>query len=182
MKTRQLPAKPLFVVLLIGIMIITTSTAFTTLAQEHPGLNNLDLGSNSSEILISESNANGENEVMQIQSNPYGCYGQSNNPHHSTHYPGTINVTAFTSCSQNVPEIYVETTLQRYTCFIFCWWGNAGPKGSSVRYGRSYVETNSSTSCKSGTYRGVSYHYIIGWDGIRYEAYTISNVVNLTCP
>jgi hypothetical protein len=47
--------------------------------------------------------------------NPYNCEAKVDNPHHSTHQPGTINVVAKTNQCSSIPakpaEVYVEVTL-----------------------------------------------------------------------
>jgi hypothetical protein len=116
----------------------------------------------------------GPAEINQaMEPNPYGCVGTTDNPHKSTHVGFTVNVVARTRCTVVVPKIYVETTLYRWQCWgPFCWYGTYGPKGSELRYGFDQASANSANTCVTGWYKGDSYHYIIGANGIRYEAWT----------
>src|SRR5579859_4786584 len=53
---------------------------------------------------------------------PSGCWGQSNNPHRSTHGPAPINAEARTGCYWgSVPEMYTDVALYR-NVWAFVWW------------------------------------------------------------
>lgn len=119
--------------------------------------------------------------LIGSQSNPYGCYGATDRPHKSTHAPGQVNVVARTVCAVSVPQIYVETQLYKRNCFlIFCWWDPYGSLGTNLRSNSTLARANSSGTCTTGDYQGRSYHYIIGADGKRYEAWT-QNLARVTC-
>ncbi len=166
--------------LLLTLLVLLLLIPFTAFAQQE--LPPTGKVSNTATLTMNRvTPVNGVTPNQVLVPNPYGCVGSTQNPHNSTHVPGTINVTARTQCAIPVPTIYVETILQRESCFIICWWSNVGTLGTSIQAPGAYVQANSATTCTPGKYRGVSYHYIIGADGIRYEAGTVSSAVNLTC-
>lgn len=161
--------------LLLMLLVVLLLVPFSAYAQEEfPPIDEPN------SAMLSPSGSLNNLTPNQIVSNPWGCFGSTQNPHHSSHVPGTINVTARTQCNVAVPLIYVETILQREDCFIFCWWANVGPVGMQSRPGNS-VQANSATGCVSGKYRGISFHHVRGADGNDYVATTIGNEVNLTC-
>lgn len=86
-----------------------------------------------------------------------GCYGQTDRPHPSSHYPGSVNVEARTVCFGR--SVYVSTALYRDR-----WYGPQFlDSGSNSGYGS--VETNASWWCSGTgtyTYRAYSYHSATG--------------------
>jgi hypothetical protein len=163
--------------LMIALFVPTTSSARAQ--GENPAGDPTHPDDLSSNVPLSSEN----NQDATLIPNPYGCYGQTDDPHKSTHVPGNVNVVARTECDwANVPEIHVSTTLQYWKCFIICWWSTIGSTGSTTDYFDDDVTANSAANCISGThnYRGISYHYIIGSDGNRYEGWT-ANEKTLTC-
>lgn len=79
-----------------------------------------------------------------LRSNPYGCIGQTDRPHASHHVPGNVNVVARTRCAVAVPEIIVQTTLQRRNCFtVFCWWETVGNPGVDRKMNAHLAQANS---------------------------------------
>ncbi len=118
-----------------------------------------------------EDGAVGVNQALEP--NPYGCVGRTDYPHKSTHVPGTVNVVAYTTCTVFVPQLYVKTRLYRWVCWLgICWYSAYGPESEKLQYGGNQVYTNSAGQCITGWYKGESYHYVIGADGNRYEAWT----------
>ena len=118
----------------------------------------------------------------QFDPNPYGCIGQTDNPHKSTHTGGTtINVIARTKCNVSVPEIYVNTQLYKRDCgWPWCGWSPYAPDNPKTDYNKSLLQTNSASGpCVNGEYKGTSSHYIIGADGNFYSAIT-QNAENVT--
>ncbi len=108
-----------------------------------------------------------------MEPNPYGCVGRTDYPHKSTHVEGTVNVVAYTTCTVFVPQIYVKTRLYQWVCWgPFCWYSAYGPESENLQYGGNQVSANSAGQCVTGWYKGDSYHYIIGPDGNKYEAWT----------
>ncbi len=101
----------------------------------------------------------------------YGCYGQTDRPHLSSHVPGTVNVVARTVCPGE--SVYVQTSLYRDR-----WYGPQFlDSGSNSGFGST--STNAAWNCSGSgtyTYRAYSYHEatVSGW------AYT-SNSARLTC-
>jgi hypothetical protein len=98
----------------------------------------------------------------------YGCYGQTDYPHLSSHNPGYVNVEARTWCAVWMPWLYVKTDLYRSRWWGWEWlaWGSRG--GSGYR-----VDDHAARWCGGTgtfTYLGSSYHeaQINGQYGIVY--------------
>jgi len=101
-----------------------------------------------------------------------GCYGQTDNPHKSTHVEHTINVEARTVCPGG--ESYVDLDLYRSR-----WYGWQHLSGDDAA-GWGEAETNAAKTCTHGseyTYLGSSYHEVtdVGY------AWT-ANSERLICP
>jgi hypothetical protein len=82
-----------------------------------------------------------------------GCYGQTDQPHPSTHVPGTVNVVARTVCPGFA--VYVSTALYRDR-----WYGQQFLDSGSAS-GTGTATTNASWRCQGAgtyTYRAYSYH------------------------
>lgn len=100
-----------------------------------------------------------------------GCYGQTDQPHPSSHVNGTVNVVARTVCP--APD-YVAVDQYRSRWYGWQGWGS----GSNSAYGNA--SANAAGGCGSGntyTYLAESYHEATG---VGY-AYT-SNSRRFTCP
>jgi hypothetical protein len=80
------------------------------------------------------------------------CVLTVNYPHASTHYSGTINVTATTTCPIPMTSIYIDTELKRTAPTAGSWWNGFGV----TTYGLKSATDNQATSCAAGpgTYRG----------------------------
>lgn len=123
--------------------------------------------------------------ATQIE-NPYGCVGQTDYPHRSTHAGGQrVNVIAWTECDVPVPVIYTATQLFHRTCkwlgFV-CAWEPYGLPGSTIAYSSRYTEANSSEGpCVNNWYMGLSHHYIIDANGDRYSADTTRTMYVNNC-
>jgi hypothetical protein len=99
-----------------------------------------------------------------------GCYGQTDQPHPSSHVNGTVNVVARTVCPASD---YVSVNQYRSRWYGWQGWGS----GSNSAYGRATA--NAAGGCSSGdtyTYLAESYHEA---SGVGY-AYT-SNSRRFTC-
>lgn len=99
-----------------------------------------------------------------------GCYGQTDQPHPSTHVNGTVNVVARTVCPASD---YVSVNQYRSRWYGWQGWGS----GSNSAFGRATA--NAAGGCSSGdtyTYLAESYHEATG---VGY-AYT-SNSRRFTC-
>jgi len=85
-----------------------------------------------------------------------GCYGQTDQPHPSTHVNGTVNTVARTVCP--APD-YVSVNQYRSRWYGWQGWGS----GSNAAYGRATA--NAAGGCSSGdtyTYLAESYHEATG--------------------
>lgn len=100
-----------------------------------------------------------------------GCYGQTDQPHPSSHVNGTVNVVSRTVCPTTD---YVSVAQYRSRWYGWQSWGS----GSQTRYGTATA--NAAGACASGdtyTYLANGYHE---GQGAGY-AYT-SNSRRFTCP
>jgi hypothetical protein len=83
----------------------------------------------------------------------YSCYGQTDQPHLSTHVAGTVNVVARTVCYGHGVYVYTELYRDR-------WYGEQF-LDDGQNSGTNSVSTNASWYCKGAgtyTYRAYSYH------------------------
>ncbi len=81
------------------------------------------------------------------------CYGQTDQPHPSSHYPGTVNVVARTVCPPL--GVYVSVNLTRDR-----WYGEQN-LNSGANSGVNSVSTNAGYNCQGQgtyTYHGYGYH------------------------
>ena len=115
--------------------------------------------------------------IAELQSedggyNPYGCFGQTDNPHKSSN-TWAANVHAKSECAVNVPEIHVETQLYKEICPI-CGFAVIGPLAPDWGVNEKLLEVNSAgpSPCENGKYKGTSSHSVIGANGIQYIAFT----------
>jgi hypothetical protein len=116
--------------------------------------------------------------------NPYGCYGQSDYPHISQHYPDRVAAEARTVCTSPVPYEFVESWLYRHDCILFvCWWTQVGHDSSSQQsFGR--VTDHPSYTCNGQSnhdYLVQSYHEVKGYDGNTYTGNTAQQSNNIPC-
>ena len=112
---------------------------------------------------------------VSLGGNPYSCTGRSDNPHLSTHVPGSVAAQGHTDCSVNLPYIHVDSTLYRQDCFlIFCSWTQVGYDEQTL-YGARSVRAIPSYTCNGSSshlYEIDSYHEIQDSAGNIYYAYT----------
>ena len=109
--------------------------------------------------------------------NPYGCYGRSDQPHISQHYPDRVAAQGWTICPIQLPYEHVEPWLYRQDCFFFiCWWtqvGYATNTNGFIYYGAvRAVPSYTCNGSSSHLYKIVSYHEARDWAGKVYSAWT----------
>lgn len=109
------------------------------------------------------------------------CKHDVEHPHHSTHFPGRINVTAWTQCNVFMNNIIVTAELHKKTClWYFCFWDTV-----DITYppeqGHTYVEAQANIVCESGTYRGRVNSLLIFPDGHVKFMYWIGASRTLDC-
>ena len=100
------------------------------------------------------------------------CAGWTHNPHLSTHFPGTINVTAETRCPGK--EVYVNTTL-----IVRRWFFISKILSTDSNKGLSRTVVNVHTTCLKGSrmnYEARSKH----WTSDGAVSYT-SNSASILC-
>jgi hypothetical protein len=76
------------------------------------------------------------------------CNINVQNPHNSTHVPGTVNVVSTVSCTGAVTRIYEEVGLYLN--------GNIVSRAPFSVVGSAYLSGNSATPCNPGTYQGAA--------------------------
>jgi len=88
-----------------------------------------------------------------MATSPAGCYGQTDYPHPSTHYPTTVNVIARTKCNYGV-SLYIKVKLWRHR-----WWGWEELNWSADSGWGSSISENTFKDCSGTyTYRGTARH------------------------
>jgi hypothetical protein len=112
-----------------------------------------------------------------VTGNPYGCYGRSDYPHISQHYPDRVAAQGWTICSVQLPYEHVDSTLYRQDCFFFvCWWtqvGYASNTNGFVYYGAvRAVPSYTCNGSSSHLYEIDSYHEVHDWYGNVYYGFT----------
>lgn len=83
-----------------------------------------------------------------------GCFGQTDNPHNSTHYPGYALVSSRTVCTGREAEVTVDLYRELFGAWFFLDRG-----GPAIR--EDQVRTNAKWRCPYGSrqhFRGVGYH------------------------
>jgi len=115
-----------------------------------------------------------------LQGNPYGCYGRSDYPHISSHYPDRVAAQGWTICSVQLPYEHVDSTLYRQDCWwIFCWWtqvGYASNTNNFISYGAvRAVPSHVCSGSSSHLYEIDSYHEVHDAAGNVYTAYTAND-------
>jgi hypothetical protein len=102
--------------------------------------------------------------------NPYGCYGQSDQPHESSHVPNTVAAHAKTECLQQVPRVYVTAQLWKYAEE----WILVGAPAPVTQYNWYRADVNPSAPCSGSGYWYFifAYHEVTGTDGQVYSANT----------
>lgn len=117
-----------------------------------------------------------------LESNPYGCRGQIDHVHKSSHVPGTINSVARTRCDVAVPAIGVHIQIQIRACsFGFCYWADAGLPGTDITTGTLAQANSATTSCITGEYRAAANHQATGPNSVTYYRNTRTPPVFIVC-
>ena len=75
------------------------------------------------------------------------CTGNVQNPHKSTHVPGTVNVVVTLTCTARVPQINIRAALYRNGLLV-------KDSGQKTVNNTSFASHNAAVPCVSGTYRG----------------------------
>lgn len=123
----------------------------------------------------------GDITTMAVELMPANCWGKSNDPHNSTHYPGKVAGQGMTyDCDYTVPQLAVEVQLWDKE-----WWGGYDMEGEAVYRKLQWVrEVRASdlTTCHDDTWRTTTFH--TGQDrNLRwYSVETIGRGVYVNCP
>ncbi|HZM75107.1 MAG TPA: hypothetical protein VFC19_05235 [Candidatus Limnocylindrales bacterium] len=75
------------------------------------------------------------------------CTGNVQNPHKSTHVPGTVNVVVTLTCTSTVPQINIRAALYRNGLLV-------KDSGQKTVNNSSFAQHNAAVPCVNGTYRG----------------------------
>jgi hypothetical protein len=105
------------------------------------------------------------------------CTPNVQNPHNSTHVPGTVNVVATFSCTAPVTELNVDAALYRNGVLV-------AESGYNSVTGSSYAQNNAAEPCNNATYQGWGGFYVIFPPGYEPPAGSTSGFGNpaaITC-
>lgn len=112
---------------------------------------------------------------IALNSNPYGCYSRSDNPHESGHNPGYVSAIGNTICTVALPYVHADATLYRQDCFLFiCWWTQVG-YDSQTRSGVTSARAIPNHQCSDSSnhlYEIDTYSAVQDAAGNYYDAYT----------
>jgi hypothetical protein len=75
------------------------------------------------------------------------CTPNVQNPHKSTHVPGTVNVVVTIACTSPVSELHVNAALYRNGALV-------AQSGYRVFYGTAFGSNNAAEPCHTATYTG----------------------------
>jgi len=126
------------------------------------------------------------NQVMAVKSRPGGrataadtivCTPTVQNPHKSTHVPGTVNVVVTLSCTQPVPGINIRAALYLNGLLV-------KDSGQKTVNNSAFAQHNAAVPCQSGTYQGwMSYGVLFppGYVPPTGASSGFGNVVSITC-
>jgi hypothetical protein len=104
------------------------------------------------------------------------CTPNVQNPHKSTHVPGTVNIVATISCTAPVPTLQVNAALY-YNGLLAAQSGYNNVAGS-------YAQNNAAVPCANGTYQGWGGFVVVFPPGYTPPSGTTSgfgNAVSITC-
>lgn len=107
------------------------------------------------------------------------CTITADNPHKSTHVPGTVNVVGHTDCTAPVASISMTVYLYNYDTSRLV--GVNGPTGNS---GRSSFALNAAASCISGRYYGyarTTINFPPGYSPSPQSAASYSSIILVNC-
>jgi len=174
---------------MLGLTLLLTSVpavAAQSVPQQHlPPRFDTAEGPTTAPMIQESADTEGGVSTLATVFNPWGCESQSDYPHWSSHFPGTINAVGHTwGCSQPQPQLSAQVQLQRRRgVWPFYWWENVGQSGYKSCTNCYAVTANSATTCVPGTnvYRGYTYSWMLGLDGQSYSATTYSAQITLSC-
>ena len=123
-----------------------------------------------------------------IQNNPYGCYGQSHNPHATNRYNQRVALgkadSACPSDQPNMPFLRVQTQLYKeHTCIGSICFGvmEWGPSVTVVDTNTKFVRAESYGACLNGYYKTSSAHQMTGPNNKHYLAFTVKRAYVGNC-
>ena len=140
--------------------------------------------SEDSAILMPEGDDN-----AQVAPNPYGCYGQTDNPHASSTSGYTdIVVKARTVCptGPDMPRIGVDLVLMKGSVCIgtacAVWTAYSNISYNERQNARRVGGVAAGAPCENGVYMGESFHYVLDSNNILYYGYTENKHRVTGCP
>jgi hypothetical protein len=105
------------------------------------------------------------------------CTQVTQNPHKSTHVPGTVNVVTVLTCTAPVPQINIRAALYRGGALV-------RDSGQKSVYNSRTAQHNAAVTCVNGTYQGWGSTGILFPPGYVPPTGTTSdwgNAVSITC-
>lgn len=130
--------------------------------------------------------ASGSGQIVATMSAPSGqmtaaavivCTPNVQNPHNSTHVPGTVNVVVTLSCTAPVRSINIRAALYRNGLLV-------RDSGQRTVNNSSFAQHNAAVPCQNATYQGwMSYGVLFppGFVPPTGSGSGFGNVVSITC-
>ena len=119
----------------------------------------------------------GRSGYMTAAASIITCYPNVQNPHKSTHVPGTVNVVVTLTCTAPVPQINSRAALYRNGRLV-------KDSGQKSVYNTSFASHNAATACVSGWHQGwMSYGVLFppGYSPPTGASSGFGNSVYITC-
>lgn len=108
----------------------------------------------------------GSVSAMQVS-----CYGQTDQPHRSTHLPGSVNVIGRTVCDAPVIRLALEIRLYHYECWWQWWppgWVCNWVQKTFMPYsnnGLPSIQGDAAAPCEPGDWGATTVHWVTWPDG-----------------
>jgi hypothetical protein len=105
------------------------------------------------------------------------CTPTVQNPHKSTHVPGTVNVVVTLSCTSAVPQINIRAALYKNGLLV-------KDSGQKSVFNTAFAQHNAAVPCSNGTYQGwMSYGVLFppGYVPQTGASSGFGNAVSITC-
>lgn len=166
---------------LAAAMLVPASAAYAAAEPRVPKKSDTESAAEAPDRPLGAGSTSGDVSTMAVELMPANCWGKSNDPHNSTHYPGKVAGQGMSyDCDYTVPQLAVEVQLWDKE-----WWGGYDQEGVAVYRKLEWVrEVRASdlTTCHDDTWRTTTFH--TGQDrNLRwYSAETIGRGVYVNCP
>jgi hypothetical protein len=113
-------------------------------------------------------------------SSPTTCFPNVQNPHESTHVPGTVNVVVTVTCTEPVREIAVQAALYRQDPADGLWYLQ-GASDVKTYYNTTFGQNNAAAPCQDGNWVGWMNYNVVFMSGFSAGDSGFGNQVAITC-